>query len=198
MLRKFLIAAAAVCSASPTLAVKPDQLEVLGVHLADGLSASTSKLIAQGFTKQPYELQKCAPSYESRMADFLRSRRTDFLPTEIACTRSFQKGDDSVQVNYLIAPRGYVVSDMEYSFRSTETSEQVESRLVAKFGSPSEHTLGDPRWYTNNSAEGNEPHLYLIGGHMLQMGGGNLMTDTFVGEVRKDLIRRMPAMRANL
>lgn len=115
-------------------------------------------------------------------------------------------GDDD-QYSVADIPRGSEVLEPNNGvstaliFRDRESAMQIESRLVTKFGGPSERVLNDPRWYTNRQAELGAPYLYLIGGdghHNLQMGGGTVMQDTFVEEIRKDLKRRMPAMRANL
>ena len=201
MLRKISMTVAALCLSAPALAVTTEQLEVLGVHLADDLKTSEARLLAQGFKRGSNSIFSCATTYQKRMAELVKAGRERFLPTEIMCVKNFVKGTDRVQVDYLLAPRGFVVSGLDYSFRSTEASAQIEDRLAKKFGAPSDRVLGNPTWYANRRAAMQMANLQYLGRnglHNLLMRGGSVMSDTFADEIRKDLKRRMPAMRANL
>ena len=123
----------------------------------------------------------------------------------VGCSSSYSKGDSGVGADYLLSRSGYVLSGLTYGFETAEPASSIYARLTKKWG-PGEK-FGDwddnQTWWSNPSdtlqpfgrlSHGgpNHPHKTI------EISGSNVMTDTFVGEFQKDLVRRLGSVTTPL
>ena len=192
----FLVAALGMVSSAAAAA---PTLEVLGVHAGDELSSAKKTLEAKGFKQGGGGLGNCNETYELRMKGWVKRGKMDVLLGDIMCSERYAKGASRVLLTNLMSPHGYVLKSIEYSDKSTETMGQLERRLTEKFGIPDKRT-GFAEWSMPAGA-GMPAQLHNYGGDYspsLKLEAQAVMSDTFLGEIRKDLRSRAVKSKTEL
>lgn len=193
---RLLVVASVFASATVHAATK---LEVLGLHPGDEFVLAEKVLANQGFKRAP-GLNNCGQSYEQRMQDWVKKGRMDVYLGDIECYQAFEKGTSRVVLNSLMSPHGYVVNRIEYTSKSTETIAELDRRLAEKFGPPSSRLLERGEW-TTSASTGVPTSLKNFGmdyAPSLTLGALPVMSETFLGEIKKDLRSRAPKTKTAL
>lgn len=184
-------------------AADPSQYEILGVKLYTPKSQVIETLRAAGYKQSDVEGRNCQDTYEGLVAKKVAAKSVRINSHELLCNTYFSNGSSRVEAHFYLGQRGHILSSLRYEFRTTESSQSIYQRLVAKLGKADRGFntgLGGTKWSSSPSSI-SAPSFRFEGlqeDKALAMTGGEVMADTFREETTKELVRRAGSTRTPL
>lgn len=174
-------------------AVPYNKVEIAGIKITDQLATVGPKLTAKGYAKGGLlGMYSCRENYEKLIKTALSKGQTGVSDGDISCRETWIKTGSSIQIEYLLSPRGYVVDGIIYGFASGETSSSVLSQLRSKLGAPDSVTNTAAVWRVDGCGDCRGGARYDWGSsqHAVQARAG--MRDIFLAEINKAIAQRLP------
>lgn len=184
-------------------AADPSQYEILGVKLYTPKSQVIETLRAAGYKQSNVEGRNCKDTYEAFVARKVAAKSVRINSPELLCNTYFSNGSSQVEAHFYLGQRGHILSSLRYTFRTTESSQSIYERLIAKLGKADRGYntgLGGTKWSGSpGSISGPSFSLEGLGeDKALSMTGGQIIADTFREEATKELVRRADRTSAPL